>query len=389
MFILMIARGIPTPQEPQWGCFEKDQAEALAALGHKVVVASVDSRFRLIYRRLGITHKIINGIDYYNSFLIPTVFTDIFGYRLSWRIKEWQFRNIYKRISEKFGKPDIICGEFSFCAYLAVTVKEKEHIPLVCVEHNGIFNEAKLSPATAFSAGIAYKHTDQIIAVSKNLQERIFHHMKKTSVVVNNMFGKDFMLEHIPMRKNETINFVAVGSLGAVKGYDLLIEAFAKANLSGFTWSVRIIGDGDIKASLQRRIDEARLHDKIHLLGRKNRTEIIQLLSSSSIFLMPSRYENFSVALIEALACGLPVIASDCGGARDCINAQNGLIVPVGDVTALTQAIEQMAEHINEYDNTAIATECRNRFSPQVIAQQLSDVFNTTINNYKNEHRPA
>ncbi|MBQ4508890.1 MAG: glycosyltransferase [Paludibacteraceae bacterium] len=388
MFILMISRGIPTAREPQWGCFEKDQAEALAALGHKVVVASVDSRFRLTYRRLGITHQIINGIDYYNSFLIPGAVTDIFGYKLTWAVKERQFRQIYKQIKAEHGKPDIICGEFSFCAYLGVRIKEEEAIPLVCVEHNGIFNEARLSPQTAFSARLAYNHTDRIIAVSKILQERIYHHLKKTSVVVNNMFGREFLCEDIPARSNKRINFVAVGTLGRVKGYDLLIKAFEKAELPDTGWSLTIVGDGSIKKALQQQIDEAHLHDRILLAGKKERLEVRDILLSSSVFLMPSRYENFSVALIEAQACGLPIIASDCGGARDCINVKNGIIVPVEDVTALTHAIEQMAAHIQDYDNKAIAAECRSRFSPEVIAGQLSGVFQDTINNYKNEHKP-
>ena len=68
MYILMISRGIPTKEFPQWGCFEQDQAEALQKAGHKVVVVSVDSRFLLMYRKLGITYNYRNGIDYYNSF---------------------------------------------------------------------------------------------------------------------------------------------------------------------------------------------------------------------------------------------------------------------------------------------------------------------------------
>jgi len=55
MFIALISRGVPSKRDPQWGCFEKDQAEALAATGHKVVVISVDTRFRFYWRKLGIS----------------------------------------------------------------------------------------------------------------------------------------------------------------------------------------------------------------------------------------------------------------------------------------------------------------------------------------------
>ena len=56
MYILLISRGIPSVKDPQWGCFEFDQAKALKKLGHKVVVISVDVRFRFYYRKIGITY---------------------------------------------------------------------------------------------------------------------------------------------------------------------------------------------------------------------------------------------------------------------------------------------------------------------------------------------
>ena len=69
MFILLISRGVPTKRDPQWGCFERDQANALRALGHKVVVVSVDTRFRLFYRKFGIKRTNLDGIDYFDCFI--------------------------------------------------------------------------------------------------------------------------------------------------------------------------------------------------------------------------------------------------------------------------------------------------------------------------------
>ena len=71
MNILLVSRGYPTKQEPTWGCFERDQAEALSQLGHKVTIISVDIRFRWYWRKLGITQQYINGVSIYNLFCIP------------------------------------------------------------------------------------------------------------------------------------------------------------------------------------------------------------------------------------------------------------------------------------------------------------------------------
>ena len=74
MKIFIIARGYPSVKEPTWGCFEKDQAEALASLGHNVTILSVDTRFRWYWRRLGITKKIANGIKIYDFFFLYFLF---------------------------------------------------------------------------------------------------------------------------------------------------------------------------------------------------------------------------------------------------------------------------------------------------------------------------
>lgn len=74
MNIVIIANGYPTCREPQYGCFEKDQAIALQKEGHKVSILYVDGRFRKYYRRIGITHLQENNIDIYGLYLFPTAF---------------------------------------------------------------------------------------------------------------------------------------------------------------------------------------------------------------------------------------------------------------------------------------------------------------------------
>ena len=126
------------------------------------------------------------------------------------------------------------------------------------------------------------------------------------------------------------------------------------------------------------------LQNNIHLVGIKTKEQIAEILKNSSIFLLPSRNENFSVAVLEALACGLPVIASICGGIRECINETNGLLFPVDDVEKLAQSILYAVQHIDKYDRKAIAEDCLARFSPEVIAEQLTQIFEETIKKTKN-----
>ena len=374
---MIISRGIPDQAEPQWGCFEKDQAEALAAIGHKVVVASVDSRFRLTYRQFGITHRIINGIDYYNSFLIPGAITNLLGKAFTQRVRTAQFNRIFCRIMQEHGKPDVILGEFVFNTVLGVEVHKKYNIPLVWIEHYSRFNNKELDPRTKYEAGITYKNTDAVIAVSSNLQKALNRHFGITASVVHNTFGPEF--RYTPHSVGNICHLVSVGSLFYGKGFDLLVKALADINGQMPKWDLQIIGEGDFRPQLEQLIDAHGLKDKISLPGRRNKQEIAAVLQSSDCFILPSRGENFSVAVLEALACGCPVIASDCGDIKVCITDKNGMIFPVEDTRALEECLLHFFEHRQDYDREAIAADCQDRFSAEVIAGQLTEILNNTV----------
>ena len=121
------------------------------------------------------------------------------------------------------------------------------------------------------------------------------------------------------------------------------------------------------------------MEDRIHLLGHKSKQEIVALLQDSDIFVLPSQSETFGVAYIEALACGLPIIATDCGGPRDIVTNNNGLLVPINNQHALEQAIIQMSSNLHSYDKQAIAEDCQNRFSSDNVAKLITQTLERTI----------
>lgn len=388
MFILLVSRGVPSPKDPQWGCFEKDQAEALTALGHKVVVVSVDGRFRWYYRKLGISKTKINNIEYFDSFFIPFKFLRILG---GWRFAYWvesiQLELLYRQIVQLYGKPDVVYAHYLGNSYISLRLKQKYCIPMVAIEHWSEVGKDNLKPYVRGLGTVVYNNVDKLIVVSESLKRRIEQHFKVDSLVIHNMIGREFAASRNSNVILGKMQFVATGSLIYGKGFDLLIAAFAKLMLPMNEWELCIIGNGKEKNSLQKQIHSAKLEGNIRLVGRKNKVEIANILSQSNIFVLPSRGENFSVAVLEALACGLPVIASICGGIRECIEDFNGLLFPVDDVDALADAIKYMFEHYDQYDRKRIAEDCKNRFSPKVIAQQLTHVFEQTIEEYKEKNK--
>lgn len=377
MKIFLISRGYPSAKSPQWGCFEKDQAEALATLGHKVVMISYDGRFRMYWRRLGIERKEANGVVSLNAFFLPSKVVGLLGRRGRRCFEEWQLRLVYERAVKLFGEPDVLYSHYLFLSNIALTLKRHYDKPLVAIEHWSVINEPTL-PAYVKSIGKeTYGEVDAIVSVANTLRESILRHFDKESFVVHNMVGTEFYFK--PSSPSYKLRIVSTGSLIKRKGFDLLVDALGEMKDCKNKWQVTILGEGEERSELQSKIDSLELSENIILAGKKNKKEIVEYLQDSDVFVLPSRNENFSVAVLEALACGLPVVASICGGIRECIDEKNGLLFPVDDKDALVRSLRHMIDNREAYNHEEIARDCMEQFSPSVIAKCLTDVFESVL----------
>lgn len=126
---------------------------------------------------------------------------------------------------------------------------------------------------------------------------------------------------------------------------------------------------------LQDIINECNITDKVRLLGQKTRPELFELMRKSDTFVLASKSETFGVVYIEAMACGLPVIATRCGGPEDFVNDTNGILIPTDDIEDLSKALIKMRLNIDNFDNERISEECYNKFSSENIAKQIVEQY--------------
>ncbi|MGZ6314564.1 MAG: glycosyltransferase, partial [Candidatus Limnocylindrales bacterium] len=136
----------------------------------------------------------------------------------------------------------------------------------------------------------------------------------------------------VPVR----LGFVKWG-LGTKYGPDLLVEALGLLP-AGADYAVTIVGDGSLRSTLQARVGELGLTDKVRFAGRLPNAEVASLLSDLDVFAMPSRREEWGVAAAEASASGLPVVATDVGGIPEIVvDGETGLLVPPEDPASLAK----------------------------------------------------
>lgn len=179
---------------------------------------------------------------------------------------------------------------------------------------------------------------------------------------------------------------IAVGRLVEQKGFERLVAAWQSVAHRHPDWHLRIYGDGHLRESLQHQIEQLGLHDTCTL--EHSTSDIQSAYLQSSISVLSSRFEGFGLVIVEAMACGVPVVANTCYcGPRDIITSEkDGILVPEGDTEALSGAIERLIA--DESLRKEMGRQARLRaadFQMEKIGRQWMELFEAVINDNNKE----
>jgi glycosyltransferase involved in cell wall biosynthesis len=137
---------------------------------------------------------------------------------------------------------------------------------------------------------------------------------------------------------------IAVGRLDQSKGFQIAVRALANLRERRPTARLIIVGEGSYRRRLECQIAVCGLQDRVHTLGYRPNTELPALLAAADILLMPSLcHEAFPLTIVEAMASGLPVLATKVGGIRSAVeDGRTGVLLPIGNVPAWTAALDAL-----------------------------------------------
>ena len=378
MKIFVISRGFPTPKDPQWGSFEFDQAKALRAMGHKVVMLSVDVRWKSKSRIPGIKKKEEEGVISYDLYCGPWVVLSRISLRIYDSFSGYLVKKLFQYVQQREGRPDVIYSHYLDSSDYALCVKRKYHIPVVGLEHWSELGKVEPSMFAIDKAKRVYPQLDYLFVVSNALRQNILKLTGIKSDVLPNVIGADFIMNNTK-RTPGVIKFVSTGNLLPIKRMDLIIQALHILRTKGLRADITIVGDGPERGKLKQMINALGFENCVHLVGRKTRHEIVDVLNDSDVYIMASSSETFGGAAAEALACGISAIVTDCGGPRDFLTSSNGIIIPLNDAAKLADAMEYMVNHHCEYDHMKISEDFHNKFSPEAVANRITNVFSKVI----------
>jgi len=188
--------------------------------------------------------------------------------------------------------------------------------------------------------------------------------------------GQEPRISPNALYQSERRFLLAVGRLETQKGFDWLIEAFAKLVVEHPDWDLLILGEGSLRPMLEETVRKSDLEDRIFLPGRAG--NMAEWFESADLFVMSSRFEGFPMTLVEAMAHGLAAVSFDCDtGPRDIIRHElDGLLVPQGSVTELTAALDRlMSNALTRQRFAERAVEVRERFSMEKVTGMWEKLF--------------
>ncbi|MGB0383529.1 MAG: glycosyltransferase family 4 protein [Ardenticatenaceae bacterium] len=175
---------------------------------------------------------------------------------------------------------------------------------------------------------------------------------KKTIVVHCGIRPNRFSADSMPSQRRTRFEIISIGSLQPYKGFPYLIQACDLLRQKGVPFRCRIIGGGEERPGLERMIASSQLNEQVELLGAQPQDEVVRLLRTADCYVQPSiitsegKMEGIPVALMEALACGLPVVATNISGIPELVRPdETGVLVPPAEASALADGLATI------YDN--------------------------------------
>jgi glycosyltransferase involved in cell wall biosynthesis len=148
---------------------------------------------------------------------------------------------------------------------------------------------------------------------------------------------------------------------------------------SGSSVTLSIIGDGPERSRLEEQTQQLGLDNQVRFLGRLDRSSVRDVLRAAHAFVLPSHHETFSVALLEAMATGLPVVATASGGPQDLITPDTGLLVPPDDADALANALQRLRRSWSSFGSDTIRSYVRDQYGPTAFVDRTRSLYRQAL----------
>lgn len=363
----------PWPDDPGQAVFCQEQAQ-VAAARHDVAVLTWRGETRL-RKRVEVSEEREDGLltlrVRYRQTGVPKL---IFFYKLyGCLVALSRLRRRHRWV------PEVIHAHEYPAGILALCLGRLTRAPVVVSEHNSAFPRGILERRDLLRAKIVFRRSAVVTPVSADLARFLAPLTRRTPVITvpNTVDPRVFSparrgLERRPAGR---LVLVTVGQVIEVKGHRHLIDALDMLSQDGVDAEVHIVGEGDLRERLEQHASDLGLADRVTFHGYLAKPQIAELMRHADIFVLPSLWENMPCVVLEAIASGLPVVASRVGGVPEVVDSDVGLTVDPESPRALAEGVMNVAGNLDRYHPDVLHETAERRYGPDAVARQWAQVY--------------
>ena len=394
--VLVLSRNYPNDVTPILGLWVEGLVRHVSKIREIKVVAPTPycpplpglnefTKFRSIKRRQN-----VEGVEVFHPrFLTGPGYST---YNLESSLYFWSISRQVERLYKEFPF-DVIHAYFGYPdGVVAARLAAKYNIPFIITEQASWIPWMNNYPRVRRQAVWAANRCAYHVAVSSFTKKTIAHFTgdsEKLRVVPNGVDGDVFT----PLKNGEQMKanqILYVGLTRHVKGIDILLKAMQQVVKEKPEIKLVMVGGGfyrNYKAQeieLQELAKNLGLSNNIEFAGMKPPDEVAKYMRESALLVLPSRTETFGAVLIEALACGIPVLATRCGGPEDIVKDEVGRLVAKEDPKSLAAAIIEITNRRDEFSSAKLREYALDNFSWEQISHQMVNLYERAINTKNN-----
>jgi glycosyltransferase involved in cell wall biosynthesis len=370
--ILFVAAWYPSEKRPLSGIFIREHAKAASLYNDVTVIAYCDG-CRSLKKLYEISENIEDGIKTYR----------ITHKKLrvrKWKhfIRWWAVIRLFRKLYKKNSKPNVIHAHVYDAGVPAVILGRLHKIQVIITEHWSGFARRKPGKFKQKMARFSLNRARVILPVSQNLIEHIQSYgIRNEFIVVPNVVNTNifYPAPNSTNSNHRRKRILTVASLIPIKGIPYLLEALHRVKQRRQDFLLDIVGDGINRAEYEKMTVDLGLSNVVVFHGILKKKKVAEAMRGCDFFVLPSLWENMPVVLIESMACGKPIIATDVGGVTEVIDIESGVLVPPKDSHALEIEIEKILDTLGAYDSGKIARTAIEKFSYETVGCLLDIIY--------------
>jgi glycosyltransferase involved in cell wall biosynthesis len=372
MRVLVVPKWYPSPARPVFGIFCREHARALART-HDVVVLASDAVQSPGFAAFELTEAVEDGLRTLRVRYRRPVFRPA---GMAFQIVG--MLSALRRLRHDGWRPEIVHAHVYSAGLPALILGRLTGANVVISEHYTGFQRGLITGYDLFTARVAFRCADLVAPVSRDLARHVQAVEPRARVrVIENVVDTDVFhpaAEQHGRTPDGSARLLTVAALVAKKGHADLLEALAELR-NERALTLDLVGEGELHTELQERARRLGLAEVVRFHGERPKDAVAELMRQADLFVLPSLFENLPCVLIEAMASGLPSVATAVGGVADLMDHDFGALCASRDPRALAAAICSVLDRREEIDQSALADRARRRFGYEAIERNWTQIY--------------